>query len=218
MLWGHQFQNECSSESSCRIDPATWVLKTATFIARRNNCIKVERPWPWLFDLEKYGSSPLAKSPARSYWLILIVLQNLPNLFQLLGLANMRVTGYQILGKIPLLSLSWFYCLALPIPHEGAKSSKERPKTHLNQLRFSYDVQECLRNLVRITHDFSNQRIRGQSWAEFPIDLRIARTDYGLCESVKIFTNWVWFSHESKNLSIRDNSYDSGPVWNRGIK
>ena len=54
-------------------------------------------------------------------------------------------------------------------------------------------------------------------WAEFPIDLRIARTDYGLCESVKIFTNWVRFRHESKYLSIRGNSWDSGPVWNRGI-
>ena len=51
-----------------------------------NNYVKVERPWPRLFDLEKYGSSPFAKSPARSYWLILIVLQNLWNLFQPLGL------------------------------------------------------------------------------------------------------------------------------------
>ena len=51
-----------------------------------NNYVNVEKSWPRLFDLEKYGSSPLAKSPARSYWLILIVLQNMPNLFQLLGL------------------------------------------------------------------------------------------------------------------------------------
>ena len=29
-----------------------------------NHYIKVERPWPWLFDLEKLGSMPLAKSPA----------------------------------------------------------------------------------------------------------------------------------------------------------
>ena len=55
-------------------------------------------------------------------------------------------------------------------------------------------------------------------WAEFPIDLRIVRTHYGLCELVKIFTNWVRFSHESKYLSIRVNSWDSGPVWNRGIR
>ena len=54
-------------------------------------------------------------------------------------------------------------------------------------------------------------------WAEFPMDLRIARTVYWLCESVRIFTNWVRFRHESKYLSIRGNSWDSGPVWNRGI-
>ena len=52
------------------------------------------------------------------------------------------------------------------------------------------------------------------TWAEFPIDLRIARTHYGLCESVKTITHWVRFSHESKYLSIRVNSWDSGPVWN----
>ena len=35
-------------------------------------------------------------------------------------------------------------------------------------------------------------------WSEFPIGLRIARTGYGLYDSVKIFANWVRFSHESK--------------------
>ena len=40
-------------------------------------------------------------------------------------------------------------------------------------------------------------------WAEFPMGLRIAKTDCGLCESFKIFTNWVRFSHESKYLAIR---------------
>ena len=35
------------------------------------------------------------------------------------------------------------------------------------QLRFSYDVQECLRNLVWITYDFSNRGIRGQSFEQF---------------------------------------------------
>ena len=44
-------------------------------------------------------------------------------------------------------------------------------------------------------------------WAEFPIDLGIARTDYGLCESVKIFTNWVRFWQETKYLSIRGNAW-----------
>ena len=30
-----------------------------------------------------------------------------------------------------------------------------------NRLRLSYNVQECIRNLLRIEHDFSNQGIRG---------------------------------------------------------
>ena len=46
-------------------------------------------------------------------------------------------------------------------------------------------------------------------WAEFPIDLRIAQTHYGLWESVKIFTQ--------PRLQIFVNSWDLGPVWNRGI-
>ena len=40
-------------------------------------------------------------------------------------------------------------------------------KTPPNQLQFSYNVQECLRNLVLITHDFSNRGIRGQSFEQF---------------------------------------------------
>ena len=36
-----------------------------------------------------------------------------------------------------------------------------------DRLRFSYDIQECLRNLVRITHDYSNRGIRGQSFEQF---------------------------------------------------
>ena len=107
----------------------------------------------------------------------------------------------------------------------NAKNASESITIQLRCPRISYDAQECPRNLVRTTHDFSNRGIRGQSflgtvqnfWAEFPIDLRIARTVYGLCESVKVFTNWVRFSHESKYLSIRGNSWDSWPVWNRGI-
>ena len=33
--------------------------------------------------------------------------------------------------------------------------------------RIDYDIQECLRKLVRITHDFSNRGIRGQSFEQF---------------------------------------------------
>ena len=42
------------------------------------------------------------------------------------------------------------------------ESSYECLRTHPNRLRFSYNVQECIRNLLRIKHDFSNRRIRGQ--------------------------------------------------------
>ena len=55
-------------------------------------------------------------------------------------------------------------------------------------------------------------------WSEFLIGLRIAKTDYGLYDSVKIFANWLRFSHESKYLSICGDSWDSDPGWNRGIK
>ena len=97
------------------------------------------------------------------------------------------------------------------------------PKNASDRLRFSYNVQECIRNLLRIQHDFSNRGIRGQVlnssyfWSQFPIGLRIARTDYGLYDSViiKIFANWVRLS---PRLQIFVNSWDSCPAWNRGIK
>ena len=107
------------------------------------------------------------------------------------------------------LFLGFIACLNLPFTHEWVKSSYECLGTHPNRLRFSYNVQECIRNLLRIKHDFSNPGIRDQVlnssifWSEFQIGLRIARTDYGLYDSVKIFANWVRFSHESKYLSIR---------------
>ena len=44
----------------------------------------------------------------------------------------------------------------------GVKSSYECLRTHPNLLQFSYNVHECIRNLLRIKHDFSNRGIRGQ--------------------------------------------------------
>ena len=41
-------------------------LKQLLLYLEENNYINVERPWPWLFDLEKYCSSPSAKPPART--------------------------------------------------------------------------------------------------------------------------------------------------------
>ena len=37
-------------------------------------------------------------------------------------------------------------------------------------------------------------------WSEFPIGLQIARTDYGLYDSVKIFANWVYLSATNPNI------------------
>ena len=54
-------------------------------------------------------------------------------------------------------------------------------------------------------------------WSQFTIGLRIARTDYGMYDSViiKIFANCVRLS---PRIQIFVDSWDSGPVWNRGIK
>ena len=146
-----------------------WKRLLINIMLEENNYVKVERPWPRLFDLEKYGSSPLAKSPAMSYWLILIVLQNLPNLFQPLGLLTCR-DGVINLRENPstISSLALLLGLIFQFPtNELAKSSYEWSKTPPNRLRFSYDVQECLRNFIRITHDFSNRGIHGQSFEQF---------------------------------------------------
>ena len=48
-----------------------------------------------------------------------------------------------------------------------ATNAQNNAKTPPNRLRFSNDIQECLRNSVRITHDFSNRGIRGQSFEQF---------------------------------------------------
>ena len=49
----------------------------------------------------------------------------------------------------------------------NAQNNANPPPPPPSRLRFSYDIQECLRNLVRITHDFSNRGIRGQSFEQF---------------------------------------------------
>ena len=85
-----------------------------------------------------------------------------------------------------------------------------------NRLRFSYNVQESVpmsknalgiwyepRTMFRIGEFVAKVLNSSKVLSQIPIDIRIARTVYGLCESVKIFTNWVQFSHEPKYLSIR---------------
>ena len=75
--------------------------------------------------------------------------------------------------------------LNLPIPTNElrvATNAQNNAKTPPNRLRFSYDIQECLRNLVRITHDFSNRGIRGQSFEQFKTFEPNSRKTYELQE------------------------------------
>ena len=60
------------------------------------------------------------------------------------------------------LFLGFIACLNIPITNEWVESSYECLRMHPNRLRFRYNVQECIRNLLRIKHDFSNRGIRGQ--------------------------------------------------------
>ena len=59
-----------------------------------NNYVKAARPWPRLFDLE-YMVVRNGKITSQELHVLtdLSVLQNLPNLFPILGLAHVRVTG-----------------------------------------------------------------------------------------------------------------------------
>ena len=66
------------------------------------------------------------------------------------------------------------------------------------------------KNSIRIKHDFSNRGIRGQSFKQFKTIEPNSR--YGLCDSVKFFTNWVHFSRESIYLSIR-RIRDQWGIW-----
>ena len=53
MLRGHQYQNECSSYSSCIVNPALECRKQLLILLEENNYVKVERPWPGLFSTLK---------------------------------------------------------------------------------------------------------------------------------------------------------------------
>ena len=64
-------------------------------------------------------------------------------------------------------SLVLLHGLIYRFPTNELRVALNAPKTPPNQLRFSYDVQECLRNLVRITHNFLNWGICGQSFEQF---------------------------------------------------
>ena len=178
------------------------VSKTATYIAEENNYVNVKRPCPWLFDLKNMVAHHQQNhQPGVTDWS-----ECAPESAKFVSTSR---TGSNVCtwwgsyskGK------SFYYlfhgfiaCLNIPITHEWVESSYECLRTHPNRLRFSYNVQECIRNLLRIKHDFSNRGIRGQVLnssfflSQIPIGLQIARTDYGLYVSVKIFPNWVRLS------------------------
>ena len=101
-----------------------------------------------------------------------------------------------------------------------ATNDQNNAKTPPNRLRFSYDVQECLRNLVRITHDFSNRGIRGQSFEQFKTLSRIPDRPTNCKNSLRtvlISQDLHELSTIQPRIQIFVNSWDSGPVWNRGI-
>ena len=80
------------------------------------------------------------------------------------GVINLRENPSAISSLVLLLGLiSRFPTNELRV----ATNAQNNAKTPQIDLRFSYDIQECLRNLVRITHDFSNRGIRGQSFEQF---------------------------------------------------
>ena len=71
------------------------------------------------------------------------------------------------------------------------------PKNASESITIQLQCQRMHKNLLRIKYDFSNRGIRAHVLnssiflSQFPIGLRIARTDYGLYDSViiKIFAN-----------------------------
>ena len=80
------------------------------------------------------------------------------------GVINLRENPFTISSLVLLLGLiSQFPTNELRV----ATNAQNNAKTPLNRLRFSNDIQECPKNLVRITHDFSNRGIRGQSFEQF---------------------------------------------------
>ena len=80
------------------------------------------------------------------------------------GVINLRENPSAISSLVLLLGLiSRFPTNELRV----ATNAQNNAKTPRIDFRFSYDIQECLRNLVRIMHDFSNREIRGQSFEQF---------------------------------------------------
>ena len=116
---------------------------------KENNYIKVERPW--LFCLEKYGSSPLAKSPARSYWLILIVLQNLQKSASTSRTGSQAHDGVINLRETPSTSSSLVLLLGLisRFPTNELRVATNAQKRH----RINYDSFTMSKNVLGIWYE-----------------------------------------------------------------
>ena len=190
MLRGHQFKNECSSYSSCSINPATWVSKTAVIQLEESREALYLILW-----LGKNASSPLTKSPARTGC---APESGTSDSTSGTG-ANARDGVVAVRGHL-LLSLPWFYCLPL-IPGspnmswEYLRTRKNASESITFQLRF-----------LRIHYDFVSNQLRffelGNLWpngfeqlktfamnsgypcelqdlpTDYTIQLRSSRTDY----------------------------------------
>ena len=136
-----------------------------------------------------------------------------------------RVMGLVTLREMPSTISS---LVALLVLISGLPTNELRVATNaLERILIDYDSVTMSKNALGICYESSTIFRIGEFvakfwtvqifWSRFPIGLRIARTDYGVYDSViiKIFANWV---HLSPRIQIFINSWDSGPVLNRGIK
>ena len=131
-----------------------------------NNYIKVERPWPWLFDLEKLGSMPLAKSPASQE--LLTDPDCAPESAKSVSTSRTSTwfawrDSYSKGKPYYYLLLGFIACLKFPIPHEWAKSRYECLKC----LRIDYDSVTMSKNALGATNQARFLYESGNSWLNF---------------------------------------------------
>ena len=113
----------------------------------------------------------------------------------------MRVTGLLILGETLLLSLPWFSLVLLFGLMSGFPTNELRVATNAQKrLRIDYDSVTMSKNALGIWYESRTIFRIGEFVAKVlnsskllsqipDRGLRVARTHYGLCESVKILTN-----------------------------
>ena len=92
-------------------------------------------------------------------------------------------------------------------PTNELRVATNAQKTPPSRLRFSYNVKECLRNLVRITHNFSNRGIRGQSFEQN------SRLTYELQELTTDCANQLRSSRTEYDSAANPNSCQFVGFW-----